>query len=126
MGGCPNVAGGRAAGQEPARTRQCGALRPRLVPAAGCGGHEPPRAARGWGEGGEKTAGVGRDAALMEGDRLRRGGADPVLGRLDHVRAIGRRAVADNLRVDPGAARLRELEILEEQRSRALPEDETV
>ena len=42
----------------------------------------------------------------------------PPVDRLDHVPAVGRRAVADDLGVDLRAARLRQLEVLEEQRRR--------
>ena len=48
------------------------------------------------------------------------------LDRLDHVPAVGGRAVADDLGVDLRAARLGQLEVLEEQRRRALAEHEPV
>ena len=54
--------------------------------------------------------------------------AEPIAGvdRLDHVPAVGRGAVADDLGVDPRAARLGQLEVLEQERARALTEDEPV
>ena len=69
---------------------------------------------------------VGRHAAPLEGHLHRPGRAVPPVDRLDHVPAVGRRAVADDLGVDPRAARLGQFEVLEEQRARALAEDEPV
>ena len=69
---------------------------------------------------------VGRHAAALEGHLHRPGRPDAGVDRLDHVPAVGGRAVADDLGVDLRAARLGQLEVLEEQRAGALAQDEPV
>ena len=65
-------------------------------------------------------------AAPLQRHLHRPGRAKAGLDRLDHVPAVGRRPVADDLGVDPRTARLRQLEVLEEERSGALAKDESV
>src|SRR5438128_1445533 len=69
---------------------------------------------------------IGRHAAPLEGLLHRPGGARAPVDWLDHVPAIVRRAVSDDLGIDRRAARLGQLEILEEQGARALAQDESV
>ena len=69
---------------------------------------------------------VGRHAPSIERHLHGPRRADAGVDRLDHVPAVGRRAVADDLGVDRGAALLGELEVLEEQRAGPLAEHEPV
>ncbi len=69
---------------------------------------------------------VGRDAPPLEGHLHCPSRARTGLDRLDHVPAVRRGAIAHDLGVDPRATGLRVLEVLEEQRARALSQDEAV
>src|SRR6266550_5826282 len=69
---------------------------------------------------------VGRHTAPLQGLLHRSGGAGAPFDRLDHVPTIVRRTVADDLGVDLCAARLGQLQVLEEERPGTLAQDEPI
>ena len=66
------------------------------------------------------------DAGVLEGDGGRPGRLRAVGPWLDHVVGVGRGAVAEQLRVRDGAARLRDVGRFEHEQRRALAHDEAV